>query len=108
MYCIFQDLPAIIRRTAKFLDKIVPEVEMEKLVEYLHFSSMKDNEYTNMKTLVDTVRNIHGVAKDQEFMNKGVVGNYKDKMSAEWIKRFDDWTCQEKIRYGLTDKDFPY
>jgi hypothetical protein len=29
------------------------------------------------------------------FIRKGVVGGYRDDMSAEYIKKFDDWIAEE-------------
>lgn len=37
------------------------------------------------------------------FIRKGVVGSYKDDMSPEYIKKFDDW-----IKVQLQDSDFKF
>lgn len=33
------------------------------------------------------------------FIRKGVAGGYKDDMSEEYIKKFDDWMAEEPKKY---------
>ena len=42
-----KDLPAVIRRTASFLDKNITEPDVQKLADHLNFNNMKNNKAVN-------------------------------------------------------------
>jgi hypothetical protein len=57
---IFQDLPAVIRKTARFLKKTLTDDGVSLLAEHLSFESMKNNPAVNKQDVVKTLQKIHG------------------------------------------------
>lgn len=83
------DLKSIVVKVANFLNKTVPDSEMEKLLNHLSFRSMRQNPTTNF------------VSSNQgEFMRKGIVGDYKNHMSPELDKKFDKW-MEKNNKFGI-------
>ncbi|GLH10758.1 Uncharacterized protein GBIM_15660 [Gryllus bimaculatus] len=80
-----QDLPAVIRRTAKFLGKILSEEQVTRLAEHLDIKRMKENPSTNCVDLLRKAR----ISDEQPFIRKGVVGEGRRLMSPEMAARFD-------------------
>jgi hypothetical protein len=89
-----KDLLSVIRKTMRFLGKDYPKEKLDQLKEHLSFENMKKNPHVNKSDLLDMVgstvedRTIH--------MRKGKAGGYKEEMSEEYVKKFDEW-IQEKI-----------
>lgn len=95
------DLPAAIRKTAKFLEKELTEAQIEKLAAHLSFESMKNNPAVNYDWLV---KMSNWLTRDNNsFMRKGKVGGYKEVMTPEMIERFDTWTYD-----NIKDTDLTY
>lgn len=84
-----KDLRSVVVEVANFLGKPVPEDQMDKLLHHLSFNAMKNNTATNY---VNT--------EQGSFIRKGTVGDYKNEMSPEIIKKFEKWT-QENNRFGV-------
>lgn len=55
--------------------------------------------------MVNAARELNNGIKDADykFIRKGKVGAYKEEMSEEYIKKFDDW-----IEENLKDSDFKF
>ncbi len=89
-----KDLLSVIRKTMRFLGKDYPDEKLDQLKEHLSFENMKKNPHVNKSDLLDMVgstvedRTIH--------MRKGKAGGYKEEMSDEYIKKFDEW-IQKKL-----------
>lgn len=94
-----QDLPAVIRRTARFLGKSLTEEQLQQLAKHLDFSNMKDNPSVNKEDGAVVVRQINGLREDGQlkFMRSGESGGWRREMSPEMAQRFDIWT-QDKLR----------
>ncbi|XP_022184433.1 luciferin sulfotransferase isoform X1 [Nilaparvata lugens] len=96
-----RDLPGVIRRTAKFLEKDLTDEQVSKLAHHLSFKEMKVNSAINGEEFIKEVKEKHEMpAEDPEltFIRKGEVGGYKNEMPEKLVERFDDWT-REKL-YG--------
>lgn len=76
------DLRSVILKVAAFLDKTLTEDQIEKLLVHLDFDSMKDNMAVNYELIKSS---------SIKHMRKGIVGDYKNVMSNETIKEFDEW-----------------
>ena len=50
------DLPAVIRKTAKFLGKSLTDEDVTRLAEHLSFKSMKANKAVNKEDLATSMR----------------------------------------------------
>ncbi|KAK7873229.1 hypothetical protein R5R35_011309 [Gryllus longicercus] len=87
-----KDLPAVIRRTAEFLDKTVSDQQVATLADHLDFKQMKQNRSVNFEGMLTGMRFVGMVKKDQAFIRKGVVGEGHREMSPEMAERFDQRT----------------
>ncbi|XP_037776960.1 sulfotransferase family cytosolic 1B member 1-like [Penaeus monodon] len=65
-----EDLPAVVRKVAKFLGKAVTEEEVERLADHCSFGSMSKNPAANNETFMEAPTE---AAKGIKFMRKGVV-----------------------------------
>ncbi|KAF2888446.1 hypothetical protein ILUMI_17727 [Ignelater luminosus] len=85
------NLPAVIKRIAKFLEKKLTEEQIELLTKHLSFESMKNNRAVNFESSLEKLRKSNLMVRDGAFIRSGVVGKYKEELSPETIKRFDEW-----------------
>ena len=75
------NLPAVIRKTAKFLGKSLTDEEVSRLKEHLSFKSMKANKAVNKEDL----------AKNGQFMRKGETGDWKTQLTPAQVERIKKW-----------------
>lgn len=75
------DLPTVIKKVAKFLNKPIPREKEEELTKWLHFDSMKSNSALNHENLYNKTG----------FIRVGKIGEHKKEMSPEMIEKFDKW-----------------
>ncbi|KAF5302062.1 hypothetical protein FQR65_LT08612 [Abscondita terminalis] len=85
------NLACEVERVAAFLEKTLTNDEVQQLVKWLDFDTMKNNEAVNHNKLY----------KKSGFMRTGKVGEYKKVMPVEMIKKFDCW-----IEESLKDTDY--
>lgn len=64
----FQDLPAAVRRVAKFLDKNFTDDELAKLCEHLSIENFKNNKSVNYDVMKELGISVSG---EQGFIRKG-------------------------------------
>lgn len=85
------------RRTAQFLGKTLNDTQVETLCKHLSFESMKLNPALNRATTIELVKKLNlseGKLEENEFIRNGNIGQWKAKMSDEWIKKFDEWIAK--------------
>lgn len=95
MYYAFQDQIAVINKAAKFLGKNITDEQINELREHLKFKKMATNPSMNMEMLLE---NVPTNDPNLKFIRKGQIGDWKNYMSEELARRFDEWT--EKHLYG--------
>ncbi|KAJ8960062.1 hypothetical protein NQ318_009504, partial [Aromia moschata] len=98
-----KDLPAVIRRVAKFLEKDLTDEQVIQLTNHLSFENMRNNPAVNYEMVVNMYKKFNLTEANGTFMRSGQVGDYKVKMSPELIKKFDEWTEE-----NLKDTDFSF
>lgn len=76
---------------------------MEALVEHLRFDSMKNNASCNMEKPFQFAKLTINAKQNGNFMRSGKIGSYKEDMSPEIEKEFDEWI--ERNKKGV-DYDF--
>lgn len=86
-----------IKRTAKFLGKSVMDEQIAELGEHLEFSKMAANPAVNLEQIVSQ----KNVSADEKFIRKGKVGDWRNYMSEELSRRFDEWTEKHLRSSGL-------
>lgn len=82
------NLPEVIRKVAKFLNKTLNEEQTKFLTEHLSFESMKKNDAVNH---LEVQREDYAKDPSKRFLRAGVVGQYKEELSQEMIAKFDEW-----------------
>lgn len=88
-----KDVKGHIYKAAEFLGKTVTEEQVVKLMDHISFNSMAKNPSTNGKPVIEQlVGKEHMEKVGVDFIRKGQVGDYKNFMTEELAKRFDDWT----------------
>lgn len=92
----------MIKKTAQFMEKDITEEQIDKLAEHLSFDSMKNNPAVNLQPLMDLKKGKDFYKRTgKSFIRKGQVGTWKECMSPELIKRFDDWIEENSQGTGL-------
>ncbi|KAF5307587.1 hypothetical protein FQR65_LT18386 [Abscondita terminalis] len=86
-----KDLAQIIQKVASFLERTLTDEELQKLVKWLDFETMKNNDAVNHNSLYP----------NKGFIRSGKVGDHKKIMSEEINKKFDSW-----IEENLKDTDY--
>lgn len=90
-----RDLPTVVRKTAKFLDKTLSDEEIFKLCDYLSFANMKTNRAVNLEAILEKSYGKHFLEQTSlRFIRKGEIGDWKNFMSDELSRRFDEWAEQ--------------
>ncbi|CAK1552652.1 unnamed protein product [Leptosia nina] len=95
-----KDLPATIRRVAKFLGKQLTKDQILKLCDHLSFNNFKDNSAVNEMLLGKIDFLVKGEAP---FIRKGKVGGWRDYFDAEMMEQADRWLLQ-----NLADSDLRF
>ncbi|XP_044739943.1 luciferin sulfotransferase-like [Chrysoperla carnea] len=86
------DLRSVIKTVMNFLSKNYSDGEIAKLEDHLSFESMKNNNSVNYSN-----------RGNDNFMRAGIIGSYKNDMTAELINRFDKWIVD---KFGKTEINF--
>lgn len=102
----FEDLKENIRGTVtelvSFLEKSLTDSQLEHLLEHLNFKNMKNNPLVNMDEMVTANKKMYGLEQSEfSFIRKGKVGSYKEEMSEEFVKLFDNKTNQQFQEFDI-------
>jgi len=100
-----KDLKSVIQKVSEFLGKELSSDQVEALNEHLQFENMKNNPTINKEKEVAGFRMMSGIGRDGKFMNKGISGNWKNKLSQDQIVRIKAW---EEKNLQNTDLRFQY
>eukprot|EP00096_Caligus_rogercresseyi_P012205 TRINITY_DN5046_c0_g1_i1.p1 TRINITY_DN5046_c0_g1~~TRINITY_DN5046_c0_g1_i1.p1 ORF type:complete len:329 (+),score=59.17 TRINITY_DN5046_c0_g1_i1:54-1040(+) len=94
------DLSRVIDRVCKFLERpILEKPDKERLMDHLSIGKMRDNPSVNR----GKASNIY--VKNGQFINKGIVGNWKSTFSPDIIKQFEEW---EKDKFNGLDFEWVF
>lgn len=89
------DLPTVVRRTAKFLNKTMSDEQVDKLCDHLSFNNMKTNRAVNLEAILEkSYGKSYLEGTDLRFIRKGMIGDWKNYMSDDLSRRFDEWADQ--------------
>ncbi|KAG7191123.1 hypothetical protein KM043_007155 [Ampulex compressa] len=89
-----------IKKAAKFLNKEATEEQIHKLSEHLNFSKMAANPAINLQRII-TESNGENENSDFKFIRKGKVGDWKNHMSEDLARSFDEWIEKNSRGTGL-------
>merc|ERR1719175_191623 len=100
-----QDLASVVRKTSDFLGKNLTEEQITALVEHLDFKSMKSNKAVNKADMVRSLQKMRNEPEDesQQFMRKGQVGDWKNRLTEDQVKRMEEWE-----RKNLSGSNFKF
>lgn len=97
-----QDLKTTITKLCQHLNKYFSDEQIESLMEHVSFSNMRQNEAVNrqgdLKALTDEE------VKDF-FMRRAQIGGWRNFMSKETAKKFDEMNKKHWSSIGLQFKD---
>lgn len=106
---MFQNLKAVIQRTADFMGKKLTRLQINELCDHLQFSNMKNNPAINGEEFIKEVKEKHDMPEDDPeltFIRKGQVGAWRKEMPHHFVEKFKLWT-KEKLRgTTYTEDDF--
>ncbi|CAH0597698.1 unnamed protein product [Chrysodeixis includens] len=89
------DLPSVVRRTADFLNKELTDTQVDKLCDHLSFQNMKTNRAVNLEAILEkSFGTSYLESTDLRFIRKGEIGDWKNYMSDDLSRRFDEWAEQ--------------
>lgn len=102
-----RDLTSAILKCAQFLDveKNLTDADVAKLCDHLNFEKMQKNKAVNLENIIhrnDTEANDKNSVK---FIRRGQIGDWKNYMSADISRRFDEWIERNS---GESDLKFEY
>ncbi|XP_047120422.1 luciferin sulfotransferase-like [Schistocerca piceifrons] len=101
-----RDLPAAVRRCARFMSTDVSEDLLQKLVDHLSFDNMKTNPAVNKEGYVAAVRKGMGLdpnaADLPKFMRRGQPGGWRNEFPPGFAERFDKWIQEKTSGTGYT------
>nr|XP_044251912.1 amine sulfotransferase-like isoform X2 [Drosophila takahashii] len=98
-----RDLKDVVRRLSRFLDfKDLTDLEMEKLLNHLSFENMKKSQFGNHKNFLNSFRK---TSDNFEFLRRGIIGSYKDELSADNMEKIDKKSSTFFDKYGISESD---
>lgn len=86
------NLKSVVIEVAKFLNKIIPDNEIDKLLEHLSFDSMQNNPNVHLKYKEAEDGTL--AQSEAQFIRKGIVGEHKSVMTPDVIAQFDNWIAK--------------
>ncbi|KAI5632736.1 sulfotransferase domain-containing protein [Phthorimaea operculella] len=95
-----KDLPAAVRKVAKFLNKEYTDEQIAGLCDHLSIDSFKKNKSVNYDVMKELGILIPG---EQSFIRKGKAGGWRDYFDEEMMQQADTWMEQ-----NLRDTDFRF
>uniref|UniRef100_A0AAG5DND4 Sulfotransferase domain-containing protein n=1 Tax=Anopheles atroparvus TaxID=41427 RepID=A0AAG5DND4_ANOAO len=99
-----KDLRGMLPEVCQFFGKSYPDSKLDELALHLSFDEMKKNPSTNNDQMVRSAMKMNGREGEQfEFMRKGIVGDFRNELSEEYIAKFDQF-----IETQLVGSDFKY
>uniref|UniRef100_A0A1B6JC27 Sulfotransferase domain-containing protein n=1 Tax=Homalodisca liturata TaxID=320908 RepID=A0A1B6JC27_9HEMI len=100
-----KDLPSIIKKTAGFLGKPLSDQQVDVLLKHLSFENMKGNDAVNMENLKGHYEILTGNKVNDHIMRDGQAGGWREKLSPDWVRRFDEWTEKKLQGTGISLSD---
>ncbi|XP_058118159.1 luciferin sulfotransferase-like [Anopheles ziemanni] len=99
-----KDLRGVLPRVCQFFGKSFSDEQLDELAVHLSFDEMKKNPSTNNDNMVRSAMKMNGREGEQfEFMRKGIVGDFRNELSEEYIAKFDQFIASQ-----LAGSDFNY
>ncbi|CAH1785651.1 unnamed protein product [Owenia fusiformis] len=96
----------VIKGLAKFLNKGIPDEQIKKMAEHLQFEQMLKNPKTgkafeNLKLTDETIEFMESDSYKAAHMRKGVIDDWKTKLTASQSKRIDAFLGPRLEKIGL-------
>lgn len=97
-----KDLPAVIRKCANFmkLNYDINDEDMKRICDHLNFEKMQSNPAVNLEPILNQIDS-NGNCERIKFIRKGQIGDWKNYISDEMSKRFDQWIIKNSKGSGL-------
>lgn len=100
-----RNLPAVIQECADFLgiDYQLTTANMDRMCDHLKFDRMQLNSAVNGDPIIysSDSENQNSVKNDSKFIRKGQIGDWKNYISPDLSRKFDEWTKKNTTGTGL-------
>ncbi|XP_017040621.1 luciferin sulfotransferase-like [Drosophila ficusphila] len=90
-----KDLRGVIVEVSRFLNKPIPEQQMERLLKHLSFEEMKKNPTTNHRWEMAQAVHKNAGKEEHPFVRRGEVNGYKDELQPEQIEKANE--CIKRV-----------
>ena len=97
---MIKDLPDIIEKVSKFLEKEYTSEQIKELANHLSFKNMKNNKAVNFTDCSDLSKQFGRIKKEGSFMRAGKVGSFKDELTPEMIEKFNNIALEKSKESG--------
>ncbi|KAJ8960057.1 hypothetical protein NQ318_009498 [Aromia moschata] len=98
-----KDTRGTMRKIADFLEKPISDKDLDNLEQFLSLEKMKGNRGCNGEPLVEKKYGKKYIEENRHnIVRKGEIGDWKNHMSPEMSKRFDEWIEKNTLGTGLS------
>ncbi|KAG8291806.1 hypothetical protein J6590_052774 [Homalodisca vitripennis] len=87
-----KNLSSEIKRVSEFLGKQLTVNQVEILCKHLSFDNMKSNPAVNFEERREIIKKLTEKEMNGNVMREGRAGDWKKKLSPDWVVRIDQWT----------------
>lgn len=106
LFLRYEDVKADLRKTvqitAKFLEKKVPESDIDELLAHLSFDNMKNNPSCNFQQIFVEKNCGKGDTRNcGSLMRRGNIGDWKNYFTPELTEKFDAVICRKEKEMGI-------
>ncbi|KAF7265624.1 hypothetical protein GWI33_020977 [Rhynchophorus ferrugineus] len=82
----------IVKKIGIFMEKMLSDDDIYAICKFLTFENMQKNKSCNLQVFVDAMEEKDYYRKTgTHFIRKGIIGDHKNIMTAEVIRKFDEW-----------------
>ncbi|PSN52264.1 hypothetical protein C0J52_08333 [Blattella germanica] len=89
------NLPAVVERTANFLNRPINPDELHQLCNHISFGNMRKNPMINIEAEMFKIDRGKVEGKVEPFIRKGQVGGWRSDITPQLAEKIDKWTVEK-------------
>ncbi|XP_037038671.1 sulfotransferase family cytosolic 1B member 1-like [Bradysia coprophila] len=98
------NLEHTLNELCNFLDKTLTAEQLQRLANHLQFDNMKKNPAVNPPYIEEAAQK-NRPGSGFAFVRRGITGSYKDEMTPEYVRKFNEMTKKRFETLGLYQSD---